>query len=90
MSKRRGFVLAELAAVLTAVVALGAIEEGVRPSLERLCTGFGASAGAEHRSYVRTDLARWVCVPLASLEDAENEFAKFRANGRARTSAPSP
>jgi hypothetical protein len=90
MSKRRGFVLVELVAVLTAIVALGAIEEWVRPPLERLCTGFGTSAGAEHRSYVRTDVARWVCVPLARLEDAENELAKRRADVRTRTSEPPP
>ena len=90
MPQRRGFVLVELLAVLTAVVALGAIEEGVRPPLERLCVGFGTSASAEHRSSVRTDVERWVCTPLASVEDVENELAKLGVNARARTSDPPP
>ena len=89
MSKPRGFVLAEVLAVLTAIAALGAIEERVRPPLERLCAGIGKSASAE-RPRVMLDVERWVCVPLASLEEAENEYATALTNARTGTTRPSP
>jgi prepilin-type N-terminal cleavage/methylation domain-containing protein len=88
MSKRRGFVLTELLVVLTAIAALGVIEEGVRPPLERLCVGSGKSASAE-RPRVMLDVERWLCVPLARVEDAENEFVKLRENAYGRAPSPS-
>jgi hypothetical protein len=83
--KRRGFVLGELALLLTGLTLFAAFERAVEPAFDRFCVGAGSATPNEEPSpRAVSDLRRWVCVAISNDEALENRYAHGAARSPRR------
>jgi hypothetical protein len=82
--RSRGFVLGELIVAIAAFTTLTALAASVETEVDRLCVGAAPTSNAARPARIVTDVQRWMCVAVGSIEAPENRLA--RTTIAARTS----